>query len=148
MSGEKGQFGQRGGACLCFLCKDSPVVRARHCVLNSNGSVQEPACLEVAAWEVLAAISRAPARGLPRNQEPWKLSGPCRWGRQPFSAIARVKHFIPPVHTRLLCLAARKFRYLFFKYLSFVATKYCPFNSRWLYPCNRSRLALIFMCVW
>lgn len=117
MSGEKGQFGPWWGACLCFLCKDSPVVRAGHCVLNSNGSVQEPAYLEGAAWEVLAEISRAPARGLPRSEELWKLSGPCRWGTRPFSAVARVKHLIPPVPTRLLCSAARKFRYLFFKYL-------------------------------
>lgn len=114
MSGDKGQFGQRGGACLCFLCKDSPVVRAGHCVLNSNASVPEPACLEGAAWEVLAAISRAPARGLPGSGELCELLGPlCRWGAQEFS----VEHLISPEPARLLCPAARELRYLSFKYL-------------------------------
>lgn len=126
----------------------------RAAVLLGQGTVcgiLMPGCKSQPVWkgqrgrEVLAAIGRAPARGLPGTEEPWKLSGPlCPWGAWPFSA----ELLIPPAPTGLLCSAARKLRYLLFKYLSFAAAKYCPFKSGWLYPCSRRILALIFMCLW
>lgn len=57
MAGEKEQALVTGGEALvcAVLCKDSSVVKAGHCVLNSNASVPGP------AWEVLAATDSAAA---------------------------------------------------------------------------------------